>query len=185
MESDLCSKVSYNKRKKTLKQKLGEITTLCGVKASLVIYSDLEQGGGPVTWPANARQVQGVTSKLKAGIEMGMAGPKVDDLESLTEAILGKEKLKLARLQSREEDKEARLLVSNCLAGKDLSGMSVDELNALNNLIGENQNTLGYRMIHLKGEEAMAAGLSSVGRGVLDGHGREDGQAGPSGTKGK
>uniref|UniRef100_A0A7N0RAU9 MADS-box domain-containing protein n=1 Tax=Kalanchoe fedtschenkoi TaxID=63787 RepID=A0A7N0RAU9_KALFE len=139
-------KITYRKRKETLMKKLDEITTLCGVNAGLIIYSDFEEGGGPLTWPANPEQVQGVVAQFKSMRWVDLGRKKVEDVESLVEGRLAKEKLKLAKMQVENEDKRTRQLLSESLAGIDVTAFSTLDLNGLNWLINEKLKCLRMRM---------------------------------------
>ncbi|XP_041006659.1 MADS-box transcription factor 56-like [Juglans microcarpa x Juglans regia] len=70
ISNDKSRMITYHKRKKGLEKKLYEISTLCGIKACMIIYGPRSQNGHPcdmATWPENDEDcVRTLVNKFKS-----------------------------------------------------------------------------------------------------------------------
>ncbi|XWS42274.1 hypothetical protein CRYUN_Cryun16bG0001000 [Craigia yunnanensis] len=112
--NDSSRKATYRKRKKGLRKKVSELSTLCGIKACVVIYHPYESQSE--VWPSPIG-VQRVLSEFKKLPEMKQSKKMVNQESFLRRRIAkGNEQLKKQCKDNRE--KEMTQVMFQNLAGK-------------------------------------------------------------------
>ncbi|KAI5659453.1 hypothetical protein M9H77_28246 [Catharanthus roseus] len=102
MMNDVKRKATYKKRKKGLLNKVSELTTLCGINAGAIIYSEYDPEFE--IWPSTFG-VQQVISQYKHLSEMEKCKKMLDQESYLRERIVKlKEKLKKQLLENCGKD---------------------------------------------------------------------------------
>ncbi|XP_058768465.1 agamous-like MADS-box protein AGL80 [Vicia villosa] len=128
MVNDSARKITYTKRKKSLIKKIDEITTLCGIEACAIVYSDFHSE--PEIWPS-PWEVQRVVTKFRSYSDFEK-GKKMLNQESFLMQRIVKSQEQLAKLQKSNWEVEKSLILFQCLGKENF----IDTLNtnALNDL---------------------------------------------------
>ncbi|PIN23649.1 MADS box transcription factor [Handroanthus impetiginosus] len=111
--NDTERKASFKKRKKGLFKKVSELSTLCGVDACAVVYSEYDSD--PVVWPSRS-VAQEVLSRFKALPEVDR-NRKMVNQEGLTRQWIKKAENQLLLVQKENKWKELENFMFRCLAG--------------------------------------------------------------------
>ncbi|XP_021283353.1 agamous-like MADS-box protein AGL80 [Herrania umbratica] len=139
---DSARKATFGKRKKGLLKKASELSTLCGIEASVIIYSPYD--AQPEVWPspARAQQVLSDFKKMpKKDQSMGMMSQK----SFLRQRIeLANKRLKKQCRDNRE--KEITQVMFQCLAGQGLENLNMMDLNDLGWLLEQNLKDIDRRI---------------------------------------
>ncbi|CAM8925432.1 unnamed protein product [Rhodiola kirilowii] len=145
-------RTTYKKRRNTLMRKMNEITTLCGVEAGMIVFSEFEEGeGGVQTWPENREAVQVMVERCKAESEANVGKGRENDMNGFVKGRIEKERMRLGKLQMGNEEKEVRMRLSECFDGKSvIRGLGERELRGLDCVIDEKLRLLGRRMRDLR-----------------------------------
>ncbi|CAM8922948.1 unnamed protein product [Rhodiola kirilowii] len=144
-------RTTYKKRRNTLMRKMNEITTLCGVEAGMIVFSEFEEGkGGVQTWPENREAVQVMVERCKAESEANVGKGRENDMNGFVKGRIEKERMRLGKLQMGNEEKEVRMRLSECFDGKSVRGLGERELRGLDCVIDEKLRLLGRRMRDLR-----------------------------------
>ncbi|KAL2234290.1 agamous-like MADS-box protein AGL80 [Sesamum indicum] len=106
-------KASFKKRKKGLIKKVSELSTLCGVDACAIIYSQYDQE--PEVWPSPLG-AQAVLARFRKLSEMDQTRKMVNQ-ESFTRQRIKKAEDQLRRVQKENKRKELENFMFQCLAG--------------------------------------------------------------------
>ncbi|XP_073042397.1 agamous-like MADS-box protein AGL80 [Primulina eburnea] len=160
-------KASFKKRKKGVMKKVEELSTLCGVEACAVTYSEFQPQ--PEVWPSppEARRI----------LERFMVLPDMEKTRfmenqtSFTRQRIEKARNKLRRLQRENKRKELTIFMFQCIEGNaNIKGFDVRDTGEMNVVINEVLTEITERMNKLKaagegpsytvatGEELGAAG---------------------------
>ncbi|XP_045810085.1 agamous-like MADS-box protein AGL80 [Trifolium pratense] len=120
--SDSQRKITYNKRKKSLTKKIDELTTLCGVDACVIIFSNFHLD--PEIWPSQSSEVQRILTKFKTYSEFEQGKKKLSHESYLMKRIT-KSREQLAKLEKNNGELQKSLILYQCLANE----IPVDTLN--------------------------------------------------------
>ncbi|XP_045822198.1 agamous-like MADS-box protein AGL80 [Trifolium pratense] len=128
-------RATFIKRKNGLVKKMDEITTLCGVEACAIIFS--ENDPQPVIWPS-PRGVHTVLSRFRRLPELEQS-KKMQNQESFLKERIQKGQEKLKKLRNENRKKELTNLMFQCLnAGQITDNVGMNDLNGLSWLIDQN-----------------------------------------------
>ena len=128
MVSDSARKITYNKRKKSLIKKVNELTTLCGIDACALVYSEFHSE--PEVWPSPL-EVQRVLTKLKNYSEFELGKKKLNQESYLRERIM-KSKEQLMKSEKNNWETERSLILFQCLVKENfVETLNSNVLNAL------------------------------------------------------
>ncbi|XP_004500453.1 agamous-like MADS-box protein AGL80 [Cicer arietinum] len=111
MINDSARKITYNKRKKSLMKKIKELTTLCGIDACAIVYSDFNSQ--PEVWPS-PWEIERIITKFKAYSEYEQ-GKKMLDQESFLMQRIVKSKEQLTKVEKNNSEMEQSLILFQCL----------------------------------------------------------------------
>ncbi|KAI3444877.1 hypothetical protein Pfo_001542 [Paulownia fortunei] len=106
-------KASFKKRKKGLIKKVSELSTLCGVEACAIIYSQYDPE--PEVWPSRLG-AQAVLARFRKMSEMDQTRKMVNQ-ESFTRQRIKKAEDQLRRAQKENKRREMENFMFQCLAG--------------------------------------------------------------------
>lgn len=146
--NDSARKISYNKRKKSLMKKIDELTTLCGIDACAIVYSDFDPQ--PEVWPS-PWEVQRIITKFKTYSEFEQ-GRKMLDQESFLKQRIVKAKEQLAKVNKNNREMEMSLLLFQCLSKENFMDnmMSMVVLNDVAWVINEKMEEIRCKMEELE-----------------------------------
>ncbi|PIM97744.1 hypothetical protein CDL12_29786 [Handroanthus impetiginosus] len=149
-------KASYKKRKKGLIKKATELTTLCGVEACVIIYSEYD--AEPEVWPSRP-VAEAVLAWFNSLPEMERTR-KMVNRESLTRQQIRKAQDQLRRIQKENKRKELEIFMFQCLAGKmGFEGFDLRDAAEMGWVVNQIVKNIDSRMAALRrnGEAAAAA----------------------------
>ncbi|XP_068341589.1 agamous-like MADS-box protein AGL80 [Pyrus communis] len=129
--NDACRKASYNKRKKGFVKKMKEISILCDVPVCGILYSQYESQ--PIVWP-NPLEVQRLITQFR-NMPEEERNKKMVNHEMFLKQRIEKEQEKLNKLKKENREKQIRMLMNQCLAGRPLTDLNLDALNDLDCMI--------------------------------------------------
>ncbi|MFS7889450.1 putative transcription factor MADS-type1 family [Helianthus anomalus] len=132
IEDNKARKNSFMKRKECLKNKLKELSTLCGIEACAIIYSSYEPG--LEVWPEDNTAFQNVlnTFLTKSPMEIHKF---MSNQNSYIKERISKVKGQIKKQIVVNQDLVMANLMSDCLSGKaSLSGLNSKDLNNLGSL---------------------------------------------------
>ncbi|XVE61377.1 hypothetical protein DITRI_Ditri06bG0034500 [Diplodiscus trichospermus] len=142
IHNDCARRASLKKRRLGLLKKVSELTTLCDIKACLIIYSPDEEE--PMVWPSHPE----VHRQLGAFYQL----PELDRLKKMTnqETYL-KERVAKAQEQLRKTEKRNKefqigYLLHQVDQGKGLCELSLGELHGLIWLVEDKMKEIGKRI---------------------------------------
>ncbi|XP_074364122.1 agamous-like MADS-box protein AGL80 [Apium graveolens] len=134
ISNDASRKATFKKRKKGLMKKVGELSTLCGIDACAIIYSQYEPQ--PEVWP-NTVGVQRVLAQFKRMPEMEQSKKMVNQ-ESFIRQRIAKANEQLKKQHKDNREKEMIEVMYQCLTGKiGLQNLMIPDLNDLGWLIDQ------------------------------------------------
>ncbi|KAH6789645.1 AGAMOUS-like 80 [Perilla frutescens var. frutescens] len=113
ISNDAERKASYKKRKKGLIKKVSELSTLCGVDACAIIYSQYDPE--PEVWPSQLG-AQAILARFRKLSEMDQ-GRKMVNQESFTRQRIKKAADQLRRLQKENKCRELEGFMFQCING--------------------------------------------------------------------
>ncbi|XP_021283222.1 agamous-like MADS-box protein AGL80 [Herrania umbratica] len=161
---DSARKATFRKRKKGLLKKASELSTLCGIDASVIIYSPYNTQ--PDVWPSPT-EAQRVLSKFKKM-------PKMDQsVEMMSQESLLKQRIELANKQLKRQcrdnrEKEITQVMFQCLGGQGLENLNMMDLNDLGWLLEQNMKDIDRRIYmltkasHSQGSVAAASASATM-----------------------
>ncbi|XP_007029798.2 PREDICTED: agamous-like MADS-box protein AGL80 [Theobroma cacao] len=139
---DSARKATFRKRKKGLLKKASELSTLCGIEASVIIYSPYD--AQPEVWPSPAG-AQRVLSEFKNMPKMDQSMGMMSQKSFLQQRIeLTNKQLKRQCRDNRE--KEITQVMFQCLAGQGLENLNMMDLNDLGWLLEQNLKDIDRRI---------------------------------------
>ncbi|XP_057807574.1 agamous-like MADS-box protein AGL80 [Salvia miltiorrhiza] len=106
-------KASYKKRKKGLMKKVSELSTLCGVDACAIVYSQYD--AVPEVWPSPLG-AQAILARFRKLSDMDQSRKMVNQ-ESFTRQRIKKAADQLRRLQKENRCRELEALMFRCISG--------------------------------------------------------------------
>ena len=163
---DIARKISYKKRKKGILKKMEELTTLCGIEACAIIYSEFDSQQ-PEIWPS-PWGVHRVLTKFKRYPHAEQC-KKMLNQETYMGQRVNKAKEQLEKVMKDNRQKEMSLLMYQYLTeGKILDNLSVVDLNDLAWLIGQKQEEIDDRMIALNKSMASTSQAQPPKREVVE-----------------
>ncbi|XP_047944995.1 agamous-like MADS-box protein AGL80 [Salvia hispanica] len=113
ISNDSERKASYKKRKKGLIKKVSELSTLCGVQACVIIYSQYDPA--PVVWPSPL-DAQSILARFRKLSIMDQSRKMVNQ-ESYTRQRIKKATEQL-RLQKENSCRELEAFMFRCITGQ-------------------------------------------------------------------
>ncbi|WOH00831.1 hypothetical protein DCAR_0520206 [Daucus carota subsp. sativus] len=146
ISNDASRKATFKKRKKGLMKKVGELSTLCGIDACAIIYSQYEPQ--PEVWP-NTLGVQRVLAQFKRMPEMEQSKKMVNQ-ESFIRQRIAKANEQLKKQHKDNREKEMIEVMYQCLTGKlGLQNLMIPDLNDLGWLIDQKLKEINKRIDQL------------------------------------
>ncbi|XP_075500251.1 agamous-like MADS-box protein AGL80 [Primulina tabacum] len=140
-------KASFKKRNKGLMKKVEELSTLCGVEACAVTYSEFQPQ--PEVWPS--------PPEARSVMERFMERPEMEKTRfmqnqmSFTQQRIEKARNKLRRLQRENKRKELTIFMFQCIEGKaNIRDFDVRDTCEMNVVINEVLTEITERMEKLK-----------------------------------
>ncbi|CAN6724443.1 unnamed protein product [Malus baccata var. baccata] len=131
--NDASRKTSYNKRKNGFIKKMHEINILCDVPVCGIMYSPYESQ--PVVWP-NLLETQRLITRFRSMPE-AERNKKMVTHEMFLKQRIEKEQEKLNKLKKENREKQIRMLMNQCLTGRPLTGLDLNDLNEMECMIKE------------------------------------------------
>ncbi|WOL19783.1 agamous-like MADS-box protein AGL80 [Canna indica] len=125
--NDSARKATFKKRKKGLMKKVSELSTLCDVKACLIIYGPSEPHAD--VWPSMPDAMR-VLARLKRLPEMEQS-KKMMNQEALMRQRIRKLQEQLQKQDKENRELETTLLMRQCLEGRSLHDVPIEEVTAL------------------------------------------------------
>ncbi|PNX95367.1 agamous-like mads-box protein agl80-like [Trifolium pratense] len=143
---------TFKKRKNGLFKKLNEISTLCGIEACAIIFSQNDHL--PEVWPS-PWGVQKVLSRFKSLSEMEQRKKMLNQESFLKQRIeKGQEQLKKQRNENRK--KEMTNLMFQCVNAAHIIGnVGLNDLNDLSWMIDQNLKQIERRTNETQAEEVV------------------------------
>ncbi|OVA06104.1 Transcription factor [Macleaya cordata] len=145
---------TYIKRKKGLKKKIYEFSTLCGVDACMIIYG-LKQGDRPIEpeiWPNNLDEAHRIIKRYHQ-VGKDDRGKRSLDLFDFFEDRKKKIEDELVKLRRR----------NGSLSWDDrVNGFTVDQLRQLNDTLASKMEFIDARIALMKGQECLSDGTTGV-----------------------
>ncbi|XP_073136867.1 agamous-like MADS-box protein AGL80 [Henckelia pumila] len=153
-------KASFKKRCKGFMKKVEELSTLCGVEACAVTYSEFQSQ--PAVWPspAEARRV----------LERFMERPEMDKARfmqnqmSFTRQLIERARNKIRRLQRENKRKELAIFMFRCIEGTaNIGDFDVRDTGEMNVVINEVLTEITERMEKLRasGEDPSSSAVAT------------------------
>ncbi|KAF8663011.1 hypothetical protein HU200_055600 [Digitaria exilis] len=135
ISNDTSRRVTHKKRCKALMKKTSELTTLCGVKACVVVYGEGE--AQPEVWPS-ASEARDVLEKFKDMPEIGRF-KKTQNQEDFIQGRISKLREQVCKLDLVNREHETSRLLLESMEGRrpGLVGTNVEELTNLNRMVEE------------------------------------------------
>lgn len=140
--NDSARKATFKKRKKGLTKKVSELSTLCDVKACMIIYGPAEPHAE--VWPS-APEAMSVLARLKRLPEMEQS-KKMMNQEALMRQRIRKLQEQLQRQDKENRELETALLMQQCLAGRSLQDVAIEDVTALAWMAEVKMNKVRERM---------------------------------------
>ncbi|WCJ34171.1 Agamous-like MADS-box protein AGL80 [Euphorbia peplus] len=132
--NDTARKASLKKRRAGLTKKVSELTTLCGVKAFVIIYSPDEPE--PTLWP-NRREVEEMVARYQSIPEMERS-KKMMNQESYLKERMGKIQEQAKKNSKKNRDAEMSFLMNKLhIRGWEYDVLELDEVRCLTWLVEE------------------------------------------------
>ncbi|XP_017976532.1 PREDICTED: agamous-like MADS-box protein AGL80 [Theobroma cacao] len=166
---DSARKATFRKRKKGLLKKASELSTLCGIDASVIIYSPYNTQ--PEVWPSPT-EAERVLSKFKKM-------PKMDQsMEMMSQESFLKRRIELANKQLKRQcrdnrEEEITQVMFQCLAGQGFENLNMMDLNDLEWLLEQNMRDIDRRInmltkaSHSQGSVAAASATMATPEAML------------------
>lgn len=117
--NDTARRVTFKKRRKGLMKKVSELTTLCGVKACVVMYGAGEQQ--PDVWPSSPEAMR-LVARFKGLPEMEQC-KKMMNQEGFLHHNIAKLQEQLRKHERENRELEINLLMYECLTGRHWGGV--------------------------------------------------------------
>ncbi|XP_062028581.1 agamous-like MADS-box protein AGL80 [Rosa rugosa] len=136
--NEISRRTTFRKRKKGLLKKVGEITTLCDIKAAVIIYSPFD--GEPEVFPS-LPEVNELLTKFRDMPQMDKTRKMVDQETFLIQRIY-KVREQIRKLKRDNREKEITQVMFGCLKGRTLSDLEMKDLQDLNFIIERNLREL-------------------------------------------
>jgi len=131
MVNESARKITYNKRKKSLKKMVDELTTLCGIDVCAIVSSEFHSE--PEVWPSPL-EFQRIITKFKNYSEFEQGRKKLNQESYLMQRIV-KSKEKLVKREKANWEMEKSLILFQCLVQENF--INTLNTNALNDLACE------------------------------------------------
>ncbi|THU57598.1 hypothetical protein C4D60_Mb03t05200 [Musa balbisiana] len=125
--NDTARKATFKKRKKGLMKKVSELSTLCDVKACMLIYGPDEPHAD--VWPSVPDAMR-VLARLKRLPETEQS-KKMMNQEALMRQRIRKLQEQLQKQDKENRELETALLMHQCLSGRSLHDVAIEDVTAL------------------------------------------------------
>lgn len=151
--NDAARRATFKKRRKGLMKKVSELSTLCDVKACLIVYGHNETS--PEVWPSTTDAVR-VLAKLKRMPEMEQS-KKMMNQEGFMRQRIAKLQDQLRKQDRENRELETTVVMNQTLLGmKSLESVGIEEITSLAWLIEMKVNEVKKRVEGCKGESSHA-----------------------------
>ncbi|KAF9597634.1 hypothetical protein IFM89_020194 [Coptis chinensis] len=149
--NDSARRMTFNKRKKGLLKKMGELSTLCGIEACATVYGPYDPV--PDVWPSPS-EVHRVVMRFKS-MPLVEQSKKMMNQEGFLKQRTVKVNEQVRRLQRNNHENNMTKLMGQCLTGKKgLNVVGSKEISDLAWVINEKMNAVQERIITLRGTMA-------------------------------
>ncbi|XP_068668932.1 agamous-like MADS-box protein AGL80 [Aristolochia californica] len=149
--NDAARKATYKKRKKGLLKKVSELSTLCGVEASALVFGPNEPQ--PEAWPS-VHEAQRILLKFKTLPEMDQE-KKMMNQEGFFRQKIGKLKEQAKRWKTENREMEMDALMYQCLRGRSLEDLTIEDLTELRTRTETKAKAVQQRMEKIKRTESL------------------------------
>ncbi|KAJ0456680.1 putative transcription factor MADS-type1 family [Helianthus annuus] len=150
IENQKARKSSFMKRKECLKNKLKELSTLCGIEACAIIYSSYEPG--LEVWPEDNTAFQNVLNAFLMKLPMER-NKFMSNQDSYIKERISKVDGQIKKQIVTTRDFVKAKLMSECLSGKvSLAGLNSKDLNNLGSFAGHKLPEIEERIKVLKSD---------------------------------
>lgn len=160
-------KASYKKRKKGLIKKVSELSTLCGVDACAIIYSQYD--AVPEVWPSPLA-AQAILARFRKLSDMDQSRKMVNQ-ETFTRQRIKKAAEQLRRLRRENTCRELEAFMFRCIrGGASLDGCTLPDPAEMGWVIGQTLRDIKARMEAIEADHRrrMAAGPAAAEEGGME-----------------
>ncbi|KAL3739090.1 hypothetical protein ACJRO7_020482 [Eucalyptus globulus] len=160
--NDASRKATFKKRKNGLMKKVSELSTLCGIEACAIVYSQYQ--AEPEVWPSTLGARRAI-ARFKNMSEMDQSRRMVNQQEFIRQRIVkAEEQLKKQLHENRE--REIVQVMYRALVGEGLQGLTIVDLNDLGWMLDKTGKEIEERIKELKksapsSEQAASAELQA------------------------
>ncbi|XP_059654286.1 agamous-like MADS-box protein AGL80 [Cornus florida] len=172
--NETARKATFKKRKKGLMKKVNELSTLCGIEACAIIFSEYDSE--PEVWPSPLG-VQRVLSRFARMPEMEQ-NKKMMSQESYIRHRIAKAEDQLRKLQKENRHKEMTYVMYRFLAGDAPRNLSMVDLNDVGWLLDQNIKDIQAKIEAVKREQNASHGRTAVVNEATTRTSRDDDQSG-------
>ncbi|KAF2910185.1 hypothetical protein DAI22_11g082500 [Oryza sativa Japonica Group] len=148
LTNNTAHKVTLRKRSAGLIKKVTELSILCSVKASIVVYN-IDETGDPVLWPS-IEEAKDMWSKL---MDMPEAVQKkwMQDSKTLLQQQIAKLQKKLDNLKAENYKREITNIISELSAGlrKNLDDLSPEMVKGVKLEVAKHREAIRNRIVEL------------------------------------
>nr|ASZ79980.1 MADS89 [Bambusa multiplex] len=148
--NDSTRRTTFKKRRKGLMKKAQELSTLCDVKACVVVYGEGE--AQPEVWPS-VPAARSILERFKAMPELDQC-KKMMTQEGFLRQRITKLREQLQKSQRENRERETRLLMHDAILGRrpGLMGLTIEELTSLGWMVEMSLKSVQGRIEHLRGQ---------------------------------
>ncbi|CAL9171708.1 unnamed protein product, partial [Musa hybrid cultivar] len=151
--NDSTRRATFKKRRKGLMKKVSELSTLCDVKACMIVYGPQEPH--PEVWPSLPEATR-VLARFKSMPEMEQC-KKMMNQEGFLRQRVAKLQEQLRKQARENRELEVALLVHEGLAGRSLDDVSIEDATSLAWMVEMKAKVVHDRIERVRKEHVAAA----------------------------
>ncbi|KAG0470395.1 hypothetical protein HPP92_016507 [Vanilla planifolia] len=155
--NDAARRATFKKRRKGLLKKVAEISTLCDVKACLVVYGPCDPN--PEVWPS-PQEATRVLAKLRRLPEMEQ-NKKMMNQEGFMRHRIAKLEEQLRKQDRDNRELETTLLMNQALMGRSLQDVEMKKLTSLAWLVEMKTKEIQRRLDSLRAETSAKVAVTT------------------------